>query len=162
MFSRDNGAWYKLKKACKLVGANRATIRYKTKRASEEDLVQQIKKIAFEKRRFCYRRIHMMLKREGKKINHKKVFRIYQQLGLKVKKRGGRKRALGIRVIKDRGKGVNSRWSLDFVSDALANGKRIRMLTVVDDFTRICLGIIVDTSLSGIRVGRELDKMMDI
>ncbi|QLH36955.1 MAG: hypothetical protein HWD61_13115 [Parachlamydiaceae bacterium] len=104
----------------------------------------------------------MMLKREGKKINHKKVFRIYQQLGLKVKKRGGRKRALGIRVIKDRGKGVNSRWSLDFVSDALANGKRIRMLTVVDDFTRICLGIIVDTSLSGIRVGRELDKMMDI
>ncbi len=67
------------RKACKLVRANRSMIRYKRKRANEEELIQKIKKIAFEKRRFGYRRIHMMLKREGRKINHKKVYRIYQQ-----------------------------------------------------------------------------------
>jgi putative transposase len=148
------------RRACKLAGANRAMVRYKSKKINEDDFVQKIRKIAFEKRRFGYRRIHMMLKREGQKINHKKVFRIYQQLGLKVKKRGIRKRALGIREIRPPLKGINQRWSLDFVSDSLDSGKRIRMLTILDDFTKVCVGIIVDTSLSGSRVARELDKII--
>lgn len=148
------------RRASELAGANRAMIRYKSKRINEDDLSQKIRKIAFEKRRFGYRRIHMMLKREGQRINHKKVFRIYQQLGLKVKKRGTRKRALGIREIRYLVKGINQRWSLDFVSDSLDSGRRIRMLTVIDNFTKVCVGIVVDTSLSGSRVIRELDKII--
>ena len=150
------------RKACMLVGANRSMMRYKSRKANEECLIQEVRRIAFERRRFGYRRIHMMLKRNGRTINHKKVFRIYQELGLKVKRRGGRKRALGVRILKSQSKGINQRWSLDFVSDALNDGRKIRMLTVVDEFTRVCLGIIVDTSLSGNRVGRELDKIIKI
>lgn len=149
------------RKACKLVGVNRSTIRYKIQKANDSELNEKIRKIALEKRRFGYRRIHMLLKREGQKINHKKVYRLYKGLGLKVAKRGGRKRALGVREITLKAQKTNQRWSLDFVSDALANGRRIRMLTVVDNYTRLCLGIIVDTSLSGNRVSRELDKLIE-
>lgn len=149
------------RRACQLTGVNRATVRYKSQRPDDQELSGKIQKIAFEKRRFGYRRIHMVLKREGLKINHKKIFRLYQRLGLKVRKRGGRKRALGMRVARQRPTKVNQRWSLDFVSDSLANGRRIRMMTVVDDYTRLCLGIVVDSSLSGVRVGRELNKIID-
>jgi len=149
------------RKACKLVGVNRSTIRYKIQKANDSELNEKIRKIAFEKRRFGYRRIHMLLKREGQKINHKKVYRLYKALGLKVVKRGGRKRALGVREIALKAQRTNQRWSLDFVSDALANGRRIRMMTIVDDYTRLCLGIVVDTSLNGVRVSRELDKLIE-
>ena len=102
----------------------------------------------------------MILKRKGEKVNHKKVFRIYKNLGLKVLKRGGRKRAIGVRVCKERAKQLNQRWALDFVSDSLACGRKIRLLTVIDEYSRKCLGVIVDTSLSGSRVARELDKII--
>lgn len=149
------------RRACQLVGVNRSTTRYRAQKLDDSELNEKIRKIALERRRFGYRRIHMMLKREGLKINHKRIFRIYRALGLKVLKRGGRKRALGMRVITPKPIRVNQRWSLDFVSDALANGRRIRMMTVVDGYTRVCLGIIVDSSLSGTRVSRELDKLID-
>lgn len=149
------------RRACQLVGVDRATVRYKNRRKDEGVLKEKIRHIALEKRRFGYRRIHMLLKRSGEHVNHKKVFRIYQSLGLKVMKRGGRKRALGTRPITLKPLRSLHRWSLDFVSDALANGRKIRMLTVVDDYTRICLGIVVDTSLSGQRVSRELDRIME-
>lgn len=149
------------RRVCRLTGANRSTARYKTVRDSDDELQKKIRGIALEKRRFGYRRIHMMLRRKGENVNHKKVFRIYQELGLKVRKRGGRKRALGIREVRARAERTNERWSLDFVSDALATGRRIRLLTVIDEYTRLCLGIIVDTSLSGQRVARELDKMIE-
>jgi putative transposase len=103
----------------------------------------------------------MVLKRKGEKINHKKVFRIYQQLGLKVLKRGSRKSALGIRLRKVKIKKTNQRWSLDCVSDLLVTGRKIRLLTVIDNYSRRCLGIIVDTSLSGSRVCQELDKRIE-
>lgn len=150
------------RRACQLVGVNRSTVRYKGQRVDDCKLSESIRKIALEKKRFGYRRIHMLLKREGLKINHKKVFRLYQKLGLKVLKRGGRKRALGIRAPTLKAQRMNQRWSLDFVSDALATGRRIRLLTVVDDYSRLCLGIIVDTSLSGWRVSRELNKLIEM
>jgi len=149
------------RRACKLAGVNRSTVRYKVLEDTDKELQKSIKEIALEKRRFGYRRIHMVLKRKGEKVNHKKVFRIYQQLGLKVLKRGSRKRALGIRLTKAKIEKINQRWSLDFVSDALVTGRKIRLLTVIDDYSRRCLGIIVDTSLSGSRVCRELDKMIE-
>lgn len=149
------------RRACQLVGANRASIRYESHKPEEGLLKGRIKAIAHEKRRYGYRRIHVLLKREGVAINHKKLFRIYKQLGLKVLKRGGRKRALGTRIVAMNLTKKNQEWSLDFVYDVLESGKRIRMLTVVDDFTRESIKIAVDTSLNGRRVCEELEQVIE-
>lgn len=93
-------------------------------------------------------------------MNHKKLFRIYREERLVVRKRGGRKRALGTRAPAAVPQGRNQRWSLDFVSDTFADGRRFRMQTIVDDFTRECLALVADTSLSGHRVARELDEVI--
>ena len=149
------------RRACKLVGLRRSVARYRSKIISREAiLLEKIKKIAFERRRFGYRRIHILLKREGLQVNHKLVWRLYKKSGLKVSKRGGRKKAVGIRLVKEPVNRANQRWSLDFVADALSNGRRIRLLNVVDDFTRECLKIVVDTSLNGQRVVKELSHLI--
>lgn len=127
----------------------------------ECELKSKIRSIAFEKRRFGYRRVHLILQREGLKINHKKVWRLYKEEGLKVRKRNGRKKALGIRGTAFKAQKPNEKWSLDFVHDALADGRKIRLLTIIDEFTRECLKIVVDTSLSGKRVCRELDYLIE-
>jgi putative transposase len=103
-----------------------------------------------------------MLRREGVVLNCKKLYRVYREERLTVRKRGGRKRALGTRAPMAIPQGTNQRWSLDFVSDALASGRRFRILTVVDDFSRECLALVVDNSLSGIRVARELDRVVEM
>ena len=93
-------------------------------------------------------------------MNHKKLRRLYREERLQVRRRGGRKRALGTRAPLAIPQGANQRWSLDFLSDALADSRRFRILAIVDDFTRECLALVADTSLSGIRVARELDRLM--
>lgn len=93
-------------------------------------------------------------------MNHKKLRRLYREERLQVRRRGGRKRALGTRAPIALPQSSNQRWSLDFVSDTLTDGRRFRILAVVDDFTRECLCLVVDTSLSGIRVARELDLII--
>ena len=92
-------------------------------------------------------------------LNHKKLFRLYREERLSVRRRSGRKRALGTRAPMVLPQGPNQRWSLDFVSDILADGRRFRVLVVVDDFTRECLALVADTSLSGVRVARELEGL---
>ena len=149
------------RRACKLVGVFRATVRYRSQKPDESALVEKIKRIAYEKKRFGYRRIHMMLKREKLIVNHKKVYRIYKACGLKVLKRGGRKRSLGIRGTAFKATRVNQKWSLDFVHDILVDGRKIRLLTIIDEFTRECLQITVDTSLSGRRVSQELEQLIE-
>ncbi len=116
-----------------------------------------MKAIAHERRRFGYRRVHVLLKREGYRVNHKKLFRLYREEKLAVRRR---KRAIGTRAPMTVPMAPNERWSLDFVSDQLTCGRRFRVLTVVDDCTRECLALVADTSLSGIRVARELDRLM--
>ena len=148
------------RRACMLAGVNRSTVRYRALENKDQELEKCIKEIALTKRRFGYRRIHMVLKRRGEKVNHKKVFRIYQHLGLKVLKRNGRKRALGVRLIRKKAERVNQRWALDFVSDSFISGKKLRLLTVIDEYSRKSLGVVVDTSLTGLRVTRELEKMI--
>src|SRR6185436_12358101 len=103
------------------------------------------------------RRLHVLMRREGSVMNHKKFRRLYREERLQVRRRGGRKRALGTRAPLAIPQGPNQRWSLDFLSDAFAEGRRFRILAVVDDFTRECLALIADTSLPGLRVVRELD-----
>lgn len=122
----------------------------------------RMREIANERRRFGYRRLAIMLRREGLAMNLKKVYRLYKEERLTVRKRGGRKRALGTRAPMSMPQDANQRWSLDFVQDALNDGRRFRILNVVDDFTRECLTSVVDTSLSGIRVIRELDRLCDL
>jgi putative transposase len=149
------------RRACVLVGVHRSLLRYSSQKLDEPELVNEIKKIAYEKKRFGYRRIHIILKRSGMKINHKRVYRIYRICGLKVLKRGGRKKALGTRKIELFVTKPNEKWAIDFVHDALSDGRKIRLLTIIDIFTRECLGIVVDTSLSGHRVIRALEQLIE-
>ncbi|WP_246047533.1 IS3 family transposase [Hankyongella ginsenosidimutans] len=148
------------RRACALVGVSRRVIRYEPTRPDDGALRQRLRELAAERRRFGYRRLGYLLAREGIAPNHKKLLRIYREEGLRVRRRGGRKRALGTRrpmVLPD---GPNQRWSLDFVSDSLICGRRFRILCVVDDYTRECLALVADTSLSGARVARELTSLM--
>jgi len=138
----------------------RMTVRYRTTRADDAGLRQRMREVAQERRRFGYRRLHVLLKREGYVINHKKLFRLYREEKLAVRRRGGRKRAIGTRAPMTVPMAPNDRWSLDFVSDQLTDGRRFRVLTVVDDCTRECLALVADTSLSGTRVARELDRLL--
>jgi putative transposase len=106
--------------------------------------------------------LHLLLGREGVRLNRKKLYRLYKEERLTVRKRGGRKRALGTRAPMALPQGINQRWSLDFVSDALADGRRFRILAVIDDFSRECLALVADNSLSGIRVARELGRIAEL
>lgn len=148
------------RRACKALAVDRSTIRYQSKRDDDSELRKAMKRVTAERRRYGYRRIHVMLAREGWQVNQKKVRRIYSEEGLQVRKRGGRKRALGTRrpiLLPD---GPNQRWSLDFVSDAFTDGRRFRVLAIVDDFSRENLALVADTSLSGARVTRELTEVI--
>lgn len=145
----------KLRKA-----AAAGAIRYTSIRPDDAPLREAMKAVAAARRRFGYRRIHIMLDRQGIVMNQKKLRRLYREEKLQVRRRGGRKRALGTRrpmLVPDR---ANARWSLDFVSDTFTDGRRFRVLAVVDDYTRECLALIADTSLSGLRVVRELDATL--
>ncbi|HEU0149695.1 MAG TPA: IS3 family transposase [Bradyrhizobium sp.] len=148
------------RRACKAIGCSRMTVRYQARRADDAGLRQRMTAIAQERRRFGYRRLHVLLKREGYEVNHKKLFRLYREERLTVRRRGGRKRAIGTRAPMTVPVLPNDRWSLDFVSDQMTDGRRFRILTVVDDCTRECLALVADTSLSGVRVARELDVLM--
>ena len=148
------------RRACSLIGINRRVARYRPSRADDTALRQRVRELAGERRRFGYRRLGYLLAREGMRPNHKKLLRIYREEGLKVRRRGGRKRALGTRAPMTLPQGPNQRWSLDFVSDSLVCGRRFRILAVVDDFSRECLALVADTSLSGARVARELDALI--
>ena len=147
------------RRACRLIGVARRVVRYAPTRPDDAGLRARLRELAGERRRFGYRRLGYLLAREGMAPNHKKLLRIYREEGLKVRRRGGRKRALGTRAPMTMPQGPNQRWSLDFVSDAFACGRRFRILCVVDDFTRECLALVADTSLSGARVARELDSL---
>ena len=148
------------RRACQVLGCCRMTMRYQTIRVDDAVLRERMKTIAHERRRFGYRRLHVLLRREGHLINHKRLFRIYREEKLVVRRRGGRKRAMGTRAPMLIPMAPNQRWSLDFVSDQMTDCRRFRVLTVVDDCTRECLALVADTSLSGLRVARELEALI--
>ena len=150
------------RRACALVGMDPKTYRYESRRPDDAGIRKRLRELAEQRRRFGYRRLHILLAREGIRLNHKKLYRIYREERLTVRKRGGRKRALGTRAPLLLAWNRNQRWSLDFVADALADGRRFRILAVVDDFSRECLARVVDTSLSGVRVARELDRIVEL
>jgi putative transposase len=148
------------RRACSVLSVDRSSMRYRSIRPVDAHIREAMKRVAAERRRFGYRRIHVMLERQGLVMNLKKLRRLYKEERLTVRKRGGRKRALGTRRPLAMPSRPNERWSLDFVSDAFTDGRRFRVLTVVDDFTRECLALVADTSLSGRRLSRELDAII--
>jgi putative transposase len=150
------------RRACRAIGADRSSVRYRGRRPDDGAVRCRLRELASVRRRFGYRRLHILLCREGLVINHKKLRRLYREERLQVRRRGGRKRALGTRAPMTLPQGPNQRWSLDFVSDTLTDGRRFRILAVVDDFTRECLCLVADTSLSGMRVARELDTIIAV
>ena len=148
------------RRACRVLGVDRTSVRYQATKSDDGALRERLKALAAERRRFGYRRLHVLLRREGHAVNRKRVQRLYREEKLTVRRRGGRKRAMGTRRPIEAALAVNQRWSLDFVSDQMTDGRRFRILTVVDNCTRECLALVADTSISGLRVARELDAII--
>lgn len=148
------------RRACSVIGADRTSIRYRSRRPDDHDLRERLRALASERRRFGYRRLHVLLRREGHVANRKKTQRLYREEGLSVRKRRGRKRATGTRAPILTVAVPNARWSVDFVHDQFAHGRRFRIFNVIDDVTKECLAAVVDTSISGRRVARELTALI--
>jgi len=148
------------RRACRIIEADRTTIRYKSCRPPETALRTRLRELANERRRFGYRRLFILLRREGEASGINRVYRLYREEGLAVRKRRARRRAVGTRVPVLVEARPNARWSLDFVHDQFACGRRFRVLNVLDDVTHECLAAIPDTSISGRRVARELTEII--
>ncbi len=149
------------RKACRYLGVARSTVQYRSRRPSQTELRARLHELAGQRRRWGYRRLHVLLEREGWVVNHKRVHRLYVEEGLQVRRRR-RKRVSRPRRPVTLPSGPNERWSLDFMSDTLASGRRFRCLTLVDDYSRECPAIEVDTSLPGARVVEVLDRLAAI
>ncbi|WPE24201.1 IS3 family transposase ISAtu5 (plasmid) [Shinella zoogloeoides] len=149
------------RRACQIVCADRKTIRYRSSRPPEVELRAKLRDLANERRRFGYRRLFILLRRDGEPSGVNRIYRLYREEGLCVRKRKARRRAVGTRAPILVEAKANARWSLDFVHDQFACGKRFRILNVVDDVTRECLAAIPDTSISGRRVARELTTLVE-
>ena len=147
------------RRACQLVGVDPKTVR-RDRPPDSAEIRKEMQEIAGKRRRFGYRRIGVLLERKGMIMNHKKLYRIYREEGLSVKRRRGRKRARGTRTPLPVAAYPNARWSLDFVSDSFGASRKFRILAVIDDCTRECLCLVADTSLSGARVARELSALI--
>ena len=148
------------RRACTVIAADRKMVRYRSRRPADSELRGRLRELANQRRRFGYRRLFILLRREGEPSGINRIYRLYREEGLMVRKRRGRRKALGTRapiLVEAR---PNARWSLDFVHDQLANGRRFRILNVVDDVTRECLGAVPDVSISGARVVRELSAIV--
>ena len=148
------------RRACRLIDADRTSMRYRTRRPADAALRARLRALAQERRRFGYRRLFILLRREGERSGRNRVYRLYREEGLSVRRRKARRRAVGTRAPILIEPCANARWSLDFVHDQFANGRRFRVLNVVDDVTRECLAAIPDTSISGARVARELTAVI--
>jgi putative transposase len=148
-------------RACSIVDADRKMIRYRSRRAPDTELRTQLRDLANARRRFGYRRLFILLRQDGEPSGINRIYRLYREEGLAVRKRRGRRRAAGTRAPILVEAAANARRSLDFVRDQRACGRRFRILNIVDDVTRECLAAIPDTSISGRRVARELTVLIE-
>ncbi|MBY3294391.1 IS3 family transposase [Rhizobium laguerreae] len=149
------------RRACQIISADRKTIRYRSSRSPEVELRTKLRDLANERRRFGYRRLFVLLRRDGEPSGVNRIYRLYREEGLSVRKRKARRRAVGTRAPILVEAKADARWSLDFVHDQFACGRRFRVLNIVDDVTRECLAAIPDTSISGRRVARELTTLIE-
>jgi putative transposase len=151
------------RRACSLVGLSRSVLSYRSEKQTNDTLLQhRLRELALERKRFGYRRLHVLLQREGTVVNHKKVYRLYREADLGVRRR---KRRRGIAVTRQPlalPSRANQVWSMDFVMDALATGRRLKILTVVDDFTKESVLIEPAHSLTGDDVTELLDRVSQV
>ncbi len=149
-------------RACGLIGISRALYRYESKRPDDAPLKDRLTTLAGQKRRYGYRRLHVLLLREGWLLNWQRTYRVYREAALTVQRRK-RKRIAGIeRQATVMATAPNQSWSMDFVSDGIVDGRRLRCLNIVDDFTKECLAIEVDTSLPGRRGVGVLERRAEM
>jgi putative transposase len=144
------------------VNLSTSVYHYQHKVKGDDKVRKRLRELAEQRKRFGSPRLHLLLKREGMVINHKQTERIYREEGLALRKKRRRKGAAGARVLLPSPQRTNERWSKDFVPDSIVTGRRFRALTIVDDYTRECPAIEVDTSLGGRRVVGVLDRLADI
>lgn len=147
------------RRACGLAGLALSTWQYRARPRNDEPLRTRLKELAAEHRRFGYRRLAVLLRREGFTVNDKRVYRLYREEKLKVRRKRRKRVARGRSPCPESAQAAGVRWSMDFMSDMTAGGRRLRTLNVVDEFTRECLAIEVDTSLGGERVVRVLERL---
>lgn len=145
------------RQACRYTGFSRSSQRYRRRRPERTALRERLLTLATLKPRWGYRRLYWLLRREGEAVNRKLVYRVYRELGLGVRRRQ-RKRVAVVRQPRAVPTRPNVRWSMDFVSDALGDGRRFRGFTVVDDFTRECVALEVARSFTGRCVARVLER----
>jgi transposase InsO family protein len=148
------------RRACILVSADRKMIRYRSRRPPDVELRTRLRDLANQRRRFGYRRLFILLREQGEPSGINRIYRLYREEGLTVRKRKARRKAIGTRTPILVEAKVNARWSLDFVHDQFAQGRRFRILNIVDDVTRVCLAAIPDISISGKRVAHELTMLI--
>jgi putative transposase len=148
-------------RVCQLVGICRATYDYKAVRRGDDELRSRLRVLAEHRRRFGCARLHAILKREGLVVNHKRTERIYREEGLSLRLKRRKKKVAMVRVKLPEPRRANQRWSMDFASDSTCAGRRFRILVIVDDFSRECPAIEVDTSLGGARVVNVLQRLVE-
>ena len=148
------------RQACRVIGADRTSIRYRSRRDDDGPVREKLRELAHQRRRFGYRWLHVLLRRDGITIDRKKMQRLYREEGLTARRRRGRKRAVRTCALAPMPALPNQRWSLDVVHDQMAAVRRFRVLNIVDDVTRECLAAIPDTSISGKGVVRELTGLI--
>lgn len=148
------------RRACMVLGLSRSSHRYEGRAEGQAELRMRIKEIAAVRVRYGYKRIHVLLRREGWRVNHKRVYRLYCEEGLNLRSKRPRRRVSAAhRVSREEPMAVNESWSMDFASDSLFDGRRFRALTVVDNFSRECLWIGPDQNIRGEQVAEILDHL---
>jgi putative transposase len=147
------------RRACELIGLSRSRWHYKIRRAVHLDLRSRLRELAAMRPKWGYERLHILLRREGRMVNHKLVLRLYREEGLAVARRRRQKRVAVPRVPLPAPTSANERWSMDFVADALSDGRAFRCFTLVDDLTRESPAIEVAFSLPAVRVIQVLDRV---
>lgn len=149
------------RRACRLTGTNRSSLFYQAQRPSDGELRQRLKELAQERPRYGYPRLTLLLRREGWRVNRKKVYRLYREENLKLRPKKRKRITSGQRVAPSPTTAINQVWAMDFLSDVLCNGRRFRTLSLVDVHSRECLALEVDTSLPGERVVRVLERLRE-
>jgi putative transposase len=150
------------RRACGLIGITRRAFRHEPRLDHDQQLRQRLRALAEDHRRWGCPMLHRMLQREGVAANHKRIERLYREEGLSLRRRRGRKRLSHLRVAREQPPVVNHTWAVDFVHDALSDGRRLRALTVIDEFSRECLAIEVGASLTGERVSQVLQRLCEL
>ncbi len=149
------------RRSCRLLGLNRSSYRYRPRNKRDEELCERLRQLAAAHPRYGYRRLCALLRREGQRVNHQRIERLYREQGLAVRRRKRKRLVRSARATAPTPERANQQWSQDFVSDTTAQGRVLHLLTVIDAYTRECLAIETDTSLTGRRVTAALEKVLE-